>query len=88
MYASVPTMPVKFALRKVVARENLRRANTGQPPLTQMEIASGSGVSQSVISTLLTNRSERVDLKTINGLCAFFNITPGDLFEYTPDPAA
>ena len=86
MYASVTAMPVKFALRKVVARENLRRANAGQPPLTQVEIASGARVSQSVVSTLLSNRSERIDLKTINGLCTFFQITPGDLFDFTPDP--
>ena len=87
MYASVTAMPVKFALRKVVARENLRRANVGQPPLTQVEIASGAKVSQSVVSTLLSNRSERIDLKTINGLCTFFGVTPGDLFDFTPDNA-
>lgn len=85
MLPSVTAMPVKFALRKVVAHENLRRANAGQPPLTQMEIANGSGVSQSVVSTLLSNRSERIDLKTINGLCTFFNITPGDLFDYSTE---
>ena len=85
MYASVTAMPVKFALRKVVARANLRRADDGLPPLTQTEIANGAGVSQSVVSTLLTNRSERIDLKTINGLCTFFGITPGDLFDYSPE---
>jgi len=85
MCSAVSSMPVKFALRKIVARENLKRAEAGFPPLTQMEIATGAGVSQSVISTLLSNRSERIDLKTINGLCGFFNITPGDLFDYSAD---
>jgi putative transcriptional regulator len=85
MYASVTAMPVKFALRKVVARENLRRANAGLPPLTQMEIAKGSGVSQSVVSTLLSNQSKRIDLETINGLCTFLGITPGDLFDYSTE---
>ncbi len=85
MYQSVPAMPVKFALRRVVARENLKRADAGLPPLTQMEIAGGSGISQSVVSNLLANRSERIDLKTINGLCNFLRITPGDLFDHSPD---
>lgn len=85
MYSVVSTMPVRFALRKVVARENLRRADAGLKPLTQMEIASGARVSQSVVSTLLSNQSKRIDLDTINGLCAFFNITPGDLFDYSTD---
>ena len=78
-------MPVRFALRKVIARENLKRADAGLPALTQTEIAQGSKISQSVISNLLANRSERIDLKTINGLCSFLKIAPGDLFDYTPD---
>lgn len=85
MYPSVTTMPVKFALRKLIARKNLERADAGLPPLTQTEIAQGSKVSQSVISNLLANRSERIDLKTIDRLCAFLGVTPGDLFDYTPD---
>lgn len=85
MTALVPTMAIKFALRKVVARKNLERADAGLPPLTQIEIAEGSQVSQSVISNLLANKSERIDLKTVNGLCNFFGIRPGDLFDFTPD---
>lgn len=78
------SMPVKSALRKLVARENLRRAETGEPELSQAAIARASGVSQSVISTLMTGRSRRIDFDTIDGLCRFFNVQPGDLFEYIP----
>lgn len=85
MLPQVSPMSVKFALRKVVAQKNLERANQNLAPLTQTEIADGSGVSQSVVSNLLANRSERIDLKTINGLCKFLEIRPGDLFEYIPD---
>lgn len=81
----VSSMSVRFALRKVVARKNVERADLGLPPLTQTEIADGSNVSQSVISNLLANQSQRIDIKTINGLCNFFGITPGDLFDFTPD---
>lgn len=80
------SMAVKMAVRKLIARENLRRAETGEPALTQTELERLSGVSQSVISTLVAGKMKRIDLKTINGLCNFFKVTPGDLFEYTPGP--
>ena len=76
-------MPIKFSLRTIVARKNLERAESGLPPLTQTEIASGSGVNQSVISKLLTAPPKRIDLETIDGLCSFLGITPNDLLGYT-----
>jgi DNA-binding Xre family transcriptional regulator len=78
-------MAVKMAVRKLIARENMRRAETGEPVLTQRELERLSGVSQSVISTLMSGNIKRIDLKTINGLCNFFKVRPGDLFDYEPD---
>lgn len=85
MLPMVTPMAVKLALRKVIARKNLQRAEEGHAPLTQTEIALGSKVSQSVVSNLMNGKSRRIDLDTINGLCSFFNIRPGDLFDYIPD---
>ena len=79
-------MAVKMAVRKLIARENMRRAETGEPVLTQTELERLSGVSQSVVSTLMSGKIKRIDLKTINGLCNFFQVAPGELFEYTPGP--
>jgi putative transcriptional regulator len=76
---------VRSALRKLIARENLKRAEDGLPPLSQAQIARESGVPQSVISTLSANKSRRIDFDTIDGLCKFFNIQPGDLFDYSPE---
>lgn len=81
---AVASMPIKFALRTIVARKNLQRAEDGLPPLTQTEIADGSGVSQSVVSKLLTTKPKRIDLETIDGLCSFLGITPNDLLGYSP----
>jgi DNA-binding Xre family transcriptional regulator len=81
----VTPMAVKSALRRLIAQENLRRADTGEPELSQAAIARSSGVPQSVISTLINGKSERIDFKTINGLCNYFKVRPGDLFDYTPD---
>lgn len=85
MLSLVTPMAVKSALRKLIARENLRRADTGEPTLSQALIARESGVPQSVISTLVTGKSRRIDFDTINGLCRFFRIQPGELFEYQPE---
>lgn len=81
----VTPMAVKSALRRLIAQENLRRADTGEPELSQAAIARASGVPQSVISTLINGKSERIDFKTINGLCNYFKVRPGDLFDYTPE---
>jgi len=85
MLSSVTPMSIKFALRTIVARKNLARAEAGIPPLTQTEIAGGSGVSQSVVSKFLTKPPKRIDLETIDKLCNFLDITPNDLLGYTSD---
>ena len=85
MIERVSPMAVKSALRRLIAQENLRRADTGEPELSQAAIARGSKLPQSVISTLINGKSRRIDFDTINGLCNFFNIGPGELFDYTPD---
>ena len=78
-------MPLKMSLRTIVAEKNLDRARAGLPPMTQTEIAAGSGVHQSVISKLLAGKSDRFELSTIDGLCTYLHISPNDLFGYTPD---
>lgn len=80
-------MAVKSALRRLIAVENLRRAERGEPPLTQTAIALGAGVNQSVVSTLVNGKTRRIDFDTIDGLCRFFRVGPGDLFDYTPPDA-
>jgi len=82
--SEVTSMPVKCTLRLLIARENLRRAEAGQPELTQQEIAAQSELSQSVISTLASGKSQRIDFETIDKLCEFFNIEPGALFTREP----
>lgn len=86
MTERISPMAIKMAVRKLIARENMRRAETGEPALTQKRIADLSGVSQPVISTLISGGVKRIDLKTINGLCNFFQVEPGALFEYAPGP--
>lgn len=85
MAERITPVAIKLAVRALLARENLRRAEAGEPALTQVQLAKGCGVSQSVISTIVSGKIKRIDLKTINGLCEFFNVGPATIFEYTPD---
>jgi putative transcriptional regulator len=55
------------------------RAAQGEPPLTQAEIASGSGISQSTISRWIRDKVDRSDFETIEKLCVFLKCEPGDL---------
>ncbi len=79
------TTVVKSTLRFLIARENAERARRGIRPLTQQQIADETGIAPSVINGLVVNRAHRVDYKTIDRLCRFFDVQPGDLFEYIPE---
>jgi hypothetical protein len=48
---------IKLTVHTLIACENLRRAEQGKAPLTQQEIARGSGGSQPVISTLMSDKA-------------------------------
>jgi putative transcriptional regulator len=48
-------------------------------------VAEGSGVSYRAVFDLHHEKSQRVDLSTLNRLCNFFEVGPGELFEWTPD---
>lgn len=78
------SMPVRSTLRRLIALENVKRAEQGRPSLTQQEIARDTGLPLSVVNGLATGRSQRVDFKTIDKLCEYFHVQPGDLFEHIP----
>lgn len=83
-------MTIKCTLRLLIARENVRRAEQGQPTLSQATVAHETGIAPSVINGLVTGRTQRVDFQTIDRLCAFFKVQPGELFVWEPenDPQA
>ncbi|TLQ20137.1 helix-turn-helix transcriptional regulator [Lentilactobacillus parafarraginis] len=49
------------------------------------DVVQGTGLSRNTISNLI-NSSDKggINLRTINKLCMFFNVTPADFFEYFP----
>jgi DNA-binding Xre family transcriptional regulator len=76
---------VKSRLRLVVAQKNVERVKAGLPELTQRKIAEESSVPLSVIYGLISGRASRVDFKTLDRLCSYLEVMPGDLLEYTPN---
>jgi len=70
-------------LRLLVAKANVERAKQGQPALSLRRLAEESGVSLSVLASLHTEKSQRIDYTTIDHLLTYFNqyfhVTAADL---------
>jgi putative transcriptional regulator len=78
---------IRSRLKLLIYERNTARVREGRPLLTVRELAALTGLSTSVVSGLMTNRTERVDFKTLDKLCAVLDCGPGDLLERVADPA-
>lgn len=90
-------MPVSCHLRILLARLNVERANQGKRAVSLRRLAEESGVSLSVLVSLQTGRSQRIDYGTVDRLLAYFNrffcVSVNDLLTWEPmreseEPAA
>jgi len=79
------SMAVRCTLRLLIAQENVRRAQQGEPTLSQADVAASAKLPPSVVNGLVTGRQQRVDFKTIDRLCTFFKVQPGELFIWEPN---
>ena len=79
-------MTVRSRLKLLIAERNLDRIKQGLPEITQREIAAESHLPLSTVSGLTSGRAGRVDFRTIDKLCRYFNVQPGELLEYVPGP--
>jgi transcriptional regulator with XRE-family HTH domain len=77
-------MTITCHLRVLVAKVNVERVKQGKPTLSLRSLARESGVSLSVLASLHTGRSQRVDYTTIDRLLNYFsyyfNVSVDDLF--------
>lgn len=78
-------MAVSSRLKIVIMERNLERAREGQPALTLRQLSADTGLALSTITGLTANRARRVDFATLNILCRYLSVQPGDLLEYVPD---
>jgi hypothetical protein len=78
-------MTISCHLRLLLAKANVERAKMGKPTLSLRSLARESGVSLSVLASLHTGRSQRIDYTTIDRLLNYFsyyfnNVSIDDLF--------
>lgn len=78
-------MSVRSRLKVLIAQRNVERLQRGEPELTQQQIADACGLSLSTVNGLTSGRSTRVDFDTLDKLCTYFNVEPGDLLERVPE---
>ncbi len=81
-------MPIKSKLRVLIAQRNLERAADGKRALTQNRISKDTGLPNSVVNGLVTNRTTRVDYGTLEKLCRYLDAQPGDILVYDAEAEA
>ena len=54
----------------------------GDRRLTIQDVARGTGLSRKTVGELYHATSTRIDLETLDRLCAFFKVGPSDIFEW------
>lgn len=83
-------MTISCRLRVLLARLNVERAQNGQSAISLRRMAQESGVSQSVLVSLNTGRSQRIDYATIDRILTYFNrfmlVSMDDLLTWEPEP--
>jgi len=52
--------------------------------LKSSKVSKDTGISRTTITSLIYNHSQGIQFDTINTLCNYLKITPGELFEYLP----
>ena len=57
----------------------------GERKLRVADVARGTGLSRSTVTSLYKETAERVDLNAIDALCEFLDCDVGDLFVRTKD---
>ena len=56
----------------------------GERKLKIAEVARATGLYRGSVSLLYEETAEKVDLETVDRLCAYFGVTVGELFEQVP----
>lgn len=56
----------------------------GERKLKVAEVARATGLYRGTVSLLYDETASKIDLETIDRLCAYFGVTVGELFEQVP----
>ncbi|MFL5624402.1 MAG: helix-turn-helix domain-containing protein [Ktedonobacteraceae bacterium] len=79
-------MTINCKFRILLAKVNVERARQGKPAVSLRRLAKESGVSLSVLASLNTGKSQRIDFTTLDRLLSYFSlylkVTMNDLLEW------
>jgi putative transcriptional regulator len=67
---------VKIHLSKLMGERRLKIA----------DVARDTGISRGALTRIYYETAERLDVESLDKLCAYFGCTISDLLEHTPDP--
>jgi DNA-binding Xre family transcriptional regulator len=88
-FKEVLIVTISCKLRLLLARVNVERVKQGRPPMSLRRLAGESGVSLSVLTSLNTGRSQRIDYTTIDNLLHYFSsyfaVSTSDLLVWEQD---
>ena len=56
----------------------------GERRVSVKEVAERAGLSYKVVLDLYHDRSTRLDVATLGKLCDYFQVSPGEIFEWRP----
>lgn len=76
---------IRSRLKLLIAERNVKRIAAGEPTLTLERLSAETGLAKSTLTGLTAHRARMVAFDTMDALCRFFEVQPGDLFEYVPD---
>lgn len=71
-------MPIQNRLKVLMAEKSLREKRR----LTYREVSQEADIPKSVLSLYVAQKVRRFDIETLEKLCKYFNIQPGDLLFY------
>jgi putative transcriptional regulator len=79
-------MAAMMTHRELPVLKNRLSRLMGERRIGIKDVAEGSGVSYRAVFDLYHEKSQRLDLSTLNKLCNYFGVGPSELFEWAPDP--
>lgn len=72
------TMPIRCNLNVLLARENLKRAQVNEKPLTWFDVSKATKLTHSALLKLARGDSTRIDFDTIEKLMIYFDTNDVD----------
>jgi DNA-binding Xre family transcriptional regulator len=72
------SMPIRCNINVLLARENLKRAELNEKPLTWFDVSKATKLTHSALLKLARGDSTRVDFETIDKLMDFFKTNDVD----------